>query len=142
MSQFAHPDRRADFLAGVREGAPIGAGYLAVSIAVGLLWAQAAYPPIAGMVMSAGSMSSTGSFAAISVMVADGALLELAAATAVVNLRYVLMSLALSQRLEPGIGTRFSCLAMRPPTVSTSSSSRLTPNRAPSSSSGSRDETR
>lgn len=105
MSQFVRPDRRADFLAGVREGAPIGAGYLAVSIAVGLLWAQAAYPPIAGMVMSAGSMSSTGSFAAISVMVADGALLELAAATAVVNLRYVLMSLALSQRLEPGIGT-------------------------------------
>ena len=92
-------------MAGLRDGVPIALGYLAVSIAVGLMWAQAAYPPLAGMLMSAGSMSSTGSFAAISVMMADGALLELAAATAVVNLRYVLMSLALSQRLQPGIGT-------------------------------------
>lgn len=39
--------------------------------------------PTAGMLIPAGSMSSTGSFAAISVMMADGALLELAAATAV-----------------------------------------------------------
>lgn len=105
VSHSQQPRARAAFMAGLRDGAPIAAGYLAVSIAIGLLWAQAEYPPLAGMLMSAGSMSSTGSFAAISVMVSGGALLELAAATAVVNLRYVLMSLALSQRLEPGIGT-------------------------------------
>lgn len=105
MSYFSRSGGRGAFASGLADGAPIAAGYLAVSIAVGLLWAEAAYPPLAGMLMSAGSMSSTGSFAAISVMVADGALLELAAATAVVNLRYVLMSLALSQRLAPGIGT-------------------------------------
>src|SRR4249919_3168418 len=43
---------------------------------------------------------------------------------------------------DPAIGTLLSCLAIRPPIVSTSSSSSFRPKRSPSSSTGSREETR
>lgn len=89
----------------MRAGIPIGLGYFAVSLAVGLYWAQAGFTPLASIIFSATSFSSTGEFASISIMAARGGLIELALTAALVNLRYLLMSASLSQRLPKSAGT-------------------------------------
>ncbi|MDO5726390.1 MAG: AzlC family ABC transporter permease [Bowdeniella nasicola] len=93
------------FSAGLRAGIPIGLGYFAVSLAIGLYWAHGAYPPLAAAIFSATNMSSTGQFAAITIALAKGGIFELAATTLLVNLRYLLMSISLSQRLDPQLST-------------------------------------
>ncbi len=94
-----------DFRTGLTSALPIGLGYLAVSLAIGLYWAKGGLPPLTAAVFSATSMSSTSQFAGITLITAHGNLVELAATTLIVNLRYLLMSVSLSQRLAPGIGT-------------------------------------
>lgn len=88
-----------DFTAGIKAGLPIGLGYFAVSIAIGMYWAQGKLPPLSSAVFSLTSVSSTGQFAGITIIAARGGLVELAVTTALVNLRYLLMSTSLSQRL-------------------------------------------
>ncbi|MDO5746206.1 MAG: AzlC family ABC transporter permease [Actinomycetaceae bacterium] len=92
-------------VAGIRASMPIALGYFAVSLAVGLYWDTAAFPPLSSTVFSALNMSSTGQFAAISIMAAKGGFIELAATTLLVNLRYFLMSISLSQRLDSSFST-------------------------------------
>jgi len=88
-----------DFTAGIKAGLPIGLGYFAVSIAIGMYWAQGKLPPLSSAVFSLTNMSSTGQFAGTTIIAAQGGLVELAVTTALVNLRYLLMSTSLSQRL-------------------------------------------
>ncbi|MDO5701387.1 MAG: AzlC family ABC transporter permease [Bowdeniella nasicola] len=97
--------RRVEALTGLRGGLPIGLGYFAVSLAVGLYWAQGGFPPLSSALFSATNMSSTGQFAAMNIMAVRGGVVELAATTALVNLRYFLMSISLSQRLDSSVGT-------------------------------------
>ncbi len=91
--------KKHDFTAGIKAGLPIGLGYFAVSIAIGMYWAQGKLPPLSSAVFSLTSISSTGQFAGITIIAARGGLVELAVTTALVNLRYLLMSTSLSQRL-------------------------------------------
>lgn len=97
--------RGAEIRAGLRGGLPIGLGYFAVALAIGLYWARGDLPPLASAVFSATSMSSTSQFAGITLIIAKGGLIELAATTFIVNLRYLLMSVSLAQRLPAGVGT-------------------------------------
>lgn len=92
------------FAGGVRDGIPIALGYFTVSIAFGLAAAAIGFPTLGLALMSATNLSSSGQFAGVAV-VAGGTLVELALTTALVNLRYLLMSMALSQRLDPGTST-------------------------------------
>lgn len=91
--------KKHDFTAGIKAGLPIGLGYFAVAIAIGMYWAQGKLPPLSSAVFSLTSVSSTGQFAGITIIAARGGLVELAVTTALVNLRYLLMSTSLSQRL-------------------------------------------
>lgn len=95
----------AQFSRGARLSLPVALGYLVISAAFGLHWAQGGLPPVAGAVMSATSLSSSGQFAGLNVMLGLGSAVELVLTTVLVNLRYVLMSFSLGQRLDPGIGT-------------------------------------
>ncbi|MCI6583817.1 MAG: AzlC family ABC transporter permease [Mobiluncus porci] len=91
--------RKSEFAAGLEGGIPIALGYFAVSIAIGLYWAQGGLPPLTSAVFSATSLSSTGQFAGITIIASRGGLVELAFTTLLVNLRYLLMSTSLSQKL-------------------------------------------
>lgn len=93
------------FRMGARLSVPVALGYFVISFAFGLYWAQGGLPPVASAVMSATNLSSSGQFAGLNVILAGGAALELALTTILVNLRYVLMSFSLGQRLDPSIGT-------------------------------------
>lgn len=95
----------SDYWAGLRGGLPIGLGYFAVSLAIGLSWSKADFPPLTSALFSATNMSSTGQFAGITIMAAKGGIVELAATTLLVNLRYLLMSVSLAGRLPRSVGT-------------------------------------
>lgn len=95
----------AQFRAGSRLSTPVALGYFVISFAFGLYWAQGGLPPFAAAVMAATNLSSSGQFAGLNIMLALGNAAELVATTVLVNLRYVLMSFSLGQRLDPTIGT-------------------------------------
>ena len=93
--------RRGMFLRGMKDGLPIGLGYLAVSFALGIAARNAGMTAPQGFLMSALGMASAGEYAAITVIAASASYWEMAAVTLIANARYLLMSFALSQRLSP-----------------------------------------
>ena len=90
---------RREFLSGLRDGIPICLGYIPVSFAFGMQAAQYGYPAWIPLLISMTNLTSAGQFAGLSIMVAGGSYLELAVTTFVINLRYMLMSLSLSQKI-------------------------------------------
>ena len=93
-------NNRAWYGKGIRDGIPIALGYFAVSFALGITAKEAGITPLQAGCMSALMLASAGQFAAINVIAAADALLQMAITTLVINLRYILMSSALSQKLD------------------------------------------
>lgn len=91
------------FLRGLRDGLPIGAGYFAVSFAFGIQAVAAGLDAFQTFVLSGSTLTSAGQFAGIGVIKAGGALAAMALTQLVINLRYCLMSCAISQKLAPGV---------------------------------------
>lgn len=98
--QQSVPSLRAELRDGVKVSLPITMGYFAVAIAIGIYWSQGKLPPLGSVIYSATTFSSTGQYAGIALLIAQAGLAELAATTALINLRYSLMSLSLSQKLS------------------------------------------
>lgn len=96
--------RRAIFLRGMKDGVPIGLGYLAVSFSLGIAARNAGLTAFQGFLMSWLGVASAGEYAAITVIAASGTYIEMAVVTVIANARYLLMSFALSQRLSPDTG--------------------------------------
>ena len=92
------------FPQGLRDGVPIGLGYLSVSFAFGISAVAAGVPVWGAALISMTNVTSAGQFAGLSLMAAGASLAEQALTQLVINLRYALMSLSLSQKLAPGIG--------------------------------------
>ncbi len=97
-------NNRAVFLRGMRDGLPIGLGYLAVSFSLGIAARNIGMTALQGFIMSWLGMASAGEYAAITVIAAGASYWEMALVTLVTNARYLLMSFALSQRLDPKLG--------------------------------------
>ncbi|MBR5421549.1 MAG: AzlC family ABC transporter permease [Lachnospiraceae bacterium] len=95
--------RGAEFAAGFRDGIPIGLGYLAVSFTLGIQCRDAGLSLAQATVMSLVNLTSAGEFAAIGVIGVAGSYIELIVGQFIINLRYMLMSFALSQKVEPGL---------------------------------------
>ena len=94
--------RRRDFLAGVRDGVPIGLGYLAVAFSLGIAARSAGLNAFQGFLISLLNNASAGEYAAFTVIAADSGFVEMALITLITNARYLLMSCALAQRFAPG----------------------------------------
>ncbi len=93
------------FIQGIRHGLPIGLGYLSVSCAFGMSVCTSGFPVWVAGLISFTNLTSAGQFAATSLMLQGAGYAELALATLIINLRYFLMSLSLSQRLNSDFGT-------------------------------------
>lgn len=91
------------FTAGMRDGMPICFGYFAVSFAFGIQASAIGLSVLESAVLSATNLTSAGQFAALSIIAAGASCIELAFTQLVINLRYFLMSCALSQRLSPNM---------------------------------------
>ncbi|MCQ2444897.1 MAG: AzlC family ABC transporter permease [Mailhella sp.] len=92
---------RTPFIQGLRDGIPIALGYFAVSFTLGIACRNIGMGALAAAVMSASNLTSAGEFAAVGIIAAQGGLVEIALSQLVINLRYMLMSCALSQKLAP-----------------------------------------
>lgn len=90
---------------GIKDGIPIALGYLSVSFTFGLMAAEAGVSWWQAVLISAVNLTSAGQFAGLDIMVAGGAFVEMALTQLVINLRYALMSLSLSQKLDKRFGT-------------------------------------
>ena len=94
-------ERRAAFVQGFRDGIPIGLGYLAVAFSLGITARNAGLSAVQGGVASLLCVASAGEYAGFSLIAVSAGLAEVALMTLIVNLRYMLMSLALTQRTDP-----------------------------------------
>lgn len=92
------------FLKGAKAGIPISMGYFAVSIALGIAAKKAGIAPLQAAITSLLINASAGEYAGFTLIAAGATYLEIIFMEAVANARYLLMSTALSQRLEPGTG--------------------------------------
>lgn len=97
------------FIQGLKDGFPIGLGYLAVSFTLGIQCREAGLTALEATVMSLVNLTSAGEFAALAIIKAASSYLEMAISQLIINLRYMLMSFALSQKVEPGLSAGHRC---------------------------------
>ena len=89
---------------GLRHGFPIGLGYFAVAFSLGITARGAGVTPLQGFVASILNHASAGEYALYSLIAANAAYWEVAAVIFVTNMRYLLMSASLSQKMPPDAG--------------------------------------
>lgn len=97
--------RAKDFTKGIIDGIPICLGYLSVSFAFGIFAVGAGLSVLETLLISALNLTSAGQFAAVPIMTGGGTLFEMALTQFIINLRYSIMSVSLSQRLDESIKT-------------------------------------
>lgn len=92
---------RQELVMGFRDGIPIGLGYFAVAFSLGIAARSAGLTAVQGFIASLLTNASAGEYAVFSLIGANAAYLEVAMITVITNIRYLLMSCALSQKLSP-----------------------------------------
>jgi 4-azaleucine resistance transporter AzlC len=95
-----------DFKEGFSKGLPIAFGYIPVAFAFGIMAVKGGIPVWIAILISMTNLTSAGQFAGAGLIIANATLLEIAVTTFVINIRYMLMSLSLSQKIVermPGV---------------------------------------
>lgn len=92
------PYRR--FSVGLRAGIPIALGYVSVSFGFGISAVNKGLSPLTAILISLTNLTSAGQVAGLGIIAACGTFGEMALAQLTINIRYFLMSLALSQKLD------------------------------------------
>ena len=93
-----------EYRAGVSGGVPVGLGYFSVSFGFGAMAVSQGVKVLDSVLISATNLTSAGQFAGLTLIVAAAGLWEMVLTMLVINSRYALMSLALSQRMGSRIG--------------------------------------
>ncbi len=101
MQQEKLRDSRQVFLEGMKDGIPIGLGYFAVSFSLGILAKNVGLSPFQAALMSLLNNASAGEYMGLTMMAAGASYMEMTLATLITNARYLLMSCAMSQRMDP-----------------------------------------
>ena len=96
-------EEKMDFRSGVKDGIPIALGYFAVSFSLGITMVASGLTPAEGTVMSFTNLTSAGEFAGVRVIAVGGTIAEMILTQFIINLRYSLMSLSLSQKLDESV---------------------------------------
>lgn len=91
------------FLKGLKDGIPICLGYLSISFAFGIFACSTGFTVVEAVLMSITNLTSAGQLAAVPIIAAGGTYAELLVSQVVINLRYALMSVSLSQKLGPSV---------------------------------------
>ena len=89
-----------NFREGLRDGIPIALGYLAVSFTLGIAARNFGIHAVPATIMSLTNFTSAGEFAALGIISMGAPYLELVLSQVIINLRYLLMSCALSQKFS------------------------------------------
>lgn len=96
---------KSQFLKGMSHGIPIALGYLSVSFGFGIMAVKSGLSVIASALISITNLTSAGQAAGVGIIAAGGTLLEMALTQLVINIRYSLMAISLSQKLDSSFNT-------------------------------------
>ena len=96
----------SEYKKGLHDGLPVGLGYLSVSFAFGVTAVQMGVPAWLAVAISMTNLTSAGQLAGLSVIASSGGMMEMALTQLVINIRYALMSVSLSQKLDQRVKGR------------------------------------
>ena len=102
---------KQEFKEGIKDGVPICLGYISVSMAFGLTAVKAGIPIWSAVLLSLTNLTSAGQFAGTNLLVAHASYMELILTTLIINMRYFLMSLSISQRVDAQFSTKRRLIA-------------------------------
>ena len=95
-----------NFRTGVHHGIPIALGYFSVATAFGLIAVNGGCTAVEALFISLFNVTSAGQFAGVTVMASAGSYIEMAMTQFLINARYSLMAISLSQKVD----SRFTTL--------------------------------
>lgn len=96
---------RISFKQGLYDGIPIFLGYISVSFSFGMMATKGGLPILVAVIISLTNLTSAGQFAGTALILSGGSFLEIAITTFIINIRYMLMSLSISQKADKNICT-------------------------------------
>ncbi len=102
---------KSPFLKGLSNGIPIALGYFSVSFGFGIMAVQSGLTAFQTIMISLTNLTSAGQAAGVGIIAAGGSLIEMALTQFVINLRYSLMGLSLSQKLSDKFTTPHRMIA-------------------------------
>lgn len=102
---------KSDFFRGISHGIPIALGYLSVSFGFGISAVRSGLSVFEASAISALNLTSAGQAAGIDIIAAGGTLLEMILVQLTINIRYSLMALSLSQKLDKKFTTGHRLIA-------------------------------
>ncbi|MBQ5312326.1 MAG: AzlC family ABC transporter permease [Oscillospiraceae bacterium] len=89
-----------EFLKGSLHGLPIALGYLSVSFGFGIMAVRSGLTASEASVISLSCLTSAGQVAGVDVIASHGTLIDMILVQIIINIRYSLMALSLSQKLD------------------------------------------
>ncbi len=89
-----------DYVRGLRHGLPIGLGYLSVAFSFGIYAASGGLSVLQATIISMTNLTSAGQLAGLGLIFSAAPLIEMFFVQLIINLRYSLMSLSLSQKMD------------------------------------------
>lgn len=89
---------------GIKDGIPIGLGYFSVSFSFGILAIANGFSVFEAVLISMTNLTSAGQFAGITIIASMGSLVEMAVTQLIINMRYSLMAISLSQKVDKRFG--------------------------------------
>lgn len=93
------------FSQGLKDSVPIALGYLSVSFTFGMAAVSGGIPVSVAVMISFMNLTSAGQFSGLALILQQGSLFELALSQFIINLRYALMSLSLTQKVDRNMKT-------------------------------------
>ncbi len=91
------------FTKGIKDGLPICFGYISVAFAFGIFAVESGLTVLQALLISMLNVTSAGQLAGVPIMTSGGGLIEIATTQLIINLRYSLMSVSLSQKLGKSV---------------------------------------
>ncbi len=88
------------FLRGLKDGVPIALGYLSVSFGFGILAAAGGLSALTATIISLVNVTSAGQLAGLNIIISAGPMIEMILSEFIINIRYALMSITLTQKLD------------------------------------------
>lgn len=100
---------KMNYIYGFKRGLPIALGYLSVSFGFGISAVSTGLNPLIALIISMTNLTSAGQVAGVSVIAAAGTVVEMIVAQFIINLRYSLMGIALTQKLSDSFSLKHRC---------------------------------
>ena len=91
------------FLKGIKDGMPICLGYISVAFAFGIFSVESGLSILETLLISMTNVTSAGQLAGVPIICGGGGLWQMAISQLVINLRYALMGVSLSQKLGKSV---------------------------------------